>query len=282
MKKLLLLTLTTLLASCSSIPGQIDVVSHTKSYGHQVQKDIVRKGDIAQRFEIRHGDCGGDHKYDDCTNDRRRVEISNFNVPITSTTWFGWSMYLPKDFQTLGRTNTTLGQVKTLKVRKPILGVLAREGVLMVSYDIAEDVCRVVDDIDTLKGKWTDIMIKLNFDTTHTKDKIYSEVYINNEKVCEMLDPIIDRGTSDVYYRYGIYNSYVSRWLDDNKTKNVNLETFNDEHTGEGLTIVSPTNLPWDVDWGVKLPTQVVYYDEIRIGSSRESVDINMNDDAVD
>ena len=33
------------------------------------------------------------------------------------------------------------------------------------------------------------------------------------------------------------------------------------------------------IDWGVKLPTQVVYYDEIRIGPTRESVDINLNNE---
>ena len=32
-----------------------------------------------------------------------------------------------------------------------------------------------------------------------------------------------------------------------------------------------------EFDLGVKLPTQVVYYDEIRIGPTRKSVDINMN-----
>ena len=42
-------------------------------------------------------------------------------------------------------------------------------------------------------------------------------------------------------------------------------------------TTDSVTNKPWEFDWGVKLPTQVVYYDEVRIGSSREEVDFNLN-----
>jgi hypothetical protein len=277
MKTVFLLSLVFSLSSYSStgsIKGSLDPWSHNKPYGHTVGNDIVRKGKTSERFEIRHGDCNRD----DCSNDRRRIEISSFNVPITNTTWFGWSMYLPEDFMTLGETNTTIGQVKTLRSRRPILGVLAREGQLNFSYDIGEEFCVAIDDIDTLKGKWNDILVKIDFDTNYVKNKTYSEVFLNNKKVCDIKYPVINKGISEVYFRYGIYNSYVSRWLDDNKTKPVNLKTFNDKHIGEGRTIISPTNRPWEIDWGVKLPTQVIYYDEIRIGPTRESVDINLND----
>lgn len=47
------------------------------------------------------------------------------------------------------------------------------------------------------------------------------------------------------------------------------------------MIVNSITNNPWEFDWGVKLPTQMIYYDEVRAGSTRKDVDINMND-AVD
>jgi len=59
------------------------------------------------------------------------------------------------------------------------------------------------------------------------------------------------------------------------------VETFSDKHGESGMVVISATNKPWDVDWGIDLPTQVVYYDEVRVGPTRESVDINMNE-AVD
>ena len=38
----------------------------------------------------------------------------------------------------------------------------------------------------------------------------------------------------------------------------------------------SYSNTPFEFDWGVKLPTQVVYYDEMRIDFKREVVDVRI------
>ncbi len=49
-----------------------------------------------------------------------------------------------------------------------------------------------------------------------------------------------------------------------------------DLHRDSGRRTVSITNTPFKYDWGVEVPTTIAYFDEIRIGPTRESVDIRM------
>ena len=84
-------------------------------------------------------------------------------------------------------------------------------------------------------------------------------------------------------YKRQIYNSHISNWLDKNKTKEVDAKEWKDTHKdSSGSVISSKAKNPFEVDWGVKVPKQVVYFDEMRIGNSRESVDINSINKAVD
>ncbi len=38
----------------------------------------------------------------------------------------------------------------------------------------------------------------------------------------------------------------------------------------------SPSPTPFKYDWGVTLPTHVIFYDEMRYGQRREDVDVRM------
>ena len=78
------------------------------------------------------------------------------------------------------------------------------------------------------------------------------------------------------HFDWGIYNAYVSRWLNEHKTTDVTGKGYSDVHADSGATSNSVTNKPWELDWGVKFPTQVVFFDEIRLGKTREEVDIRM------
>ena len=56
----------------------------------------ARRGEFYQRFELRDGDCFGDDTWNDCENDRERVEFSsrprqepsgNFNASLIVLNW---------------------------------------------------------------------------------------------------------------------------------------------------------------------------------------------------
>jgi len=265
-------------------------VSHSKSYGYTTSTEIVRKGNKSQRFEIRHGDCGTDGKFSDCKNDRRRIE--RYVEPVSSekpegVVWYSWSIYLPDDFQELHPTNTTLGQVKINGYREPLWYLSGRKKGIKIKFDASGQQCRLIKFEDVI-GEWTDFLMKVDYNTNEESDKLYSEIYVNGEyKDCDINQPVLTKEVLrnrrkhykqlKINFRYGIYNSYVSRWLDKWGTNSPNTE-FLDKHGESGMVVKSATNKPWEFDWGVKLPTQVVYYDEVRVGPTRESVDINMNE----
>ena len=92
-------------------------------------------------------------------------------------------------------------------------------------------------------------------------------------------------------YRLSIFRSsknISAQIIDDNKNKTKEpqgLEAYDEgelrggsEH-GEMKTI---TGSPFNYDWGIKLPTQVIYFDEMRVGSTKEEVDVSLNDEPVD
>ena len=58
--------------------------------------------------------------------------------------------------------------------------------------------------------------------------------------------------------------------------------TFEDVDKKTGRVIKSITNEPFKYDWGVEIPKRVIYFDEIRLGNSREEVDINLINKTVD
>jgi hypothetical protein len=129
--------------------------------------------------------------------------------------------------------------------------------------------------------------MKVDYSTNEESYKSYSEIYVNGKhKDCEINEPVLTkevlrnrnkRKTLKINFRYGIYNSYVSKWLDEHKNKDVDTKGWSHLHAESGMIVNSVTNKPWEFDWGVKLPAQVIYYDEVRVGLTRKDVDINMN-----
>lgn len=54
---------------------KIEALSHGSKYRYARVKGFARRGEMSQRFEIRHGDCGKQSGWNDCENDRGRVEL---------------------------------------------------------------------------------------------------------------------------------------------------------------------------------------------------------------
>lgn len=249
-----------------------------KPYSMTKSSDVVaRVGKTSQRFELRHGDC-----YDmDCSNDRRRVEYQQRNEDtdryVGKTVWYGWSLFLPEDFPDLAPTNTILGQVQMHGWRAPSWSFNLRDGALNFNVTDLQS-CRAAS-LGEVRGRWTDIVVKANYELAPTSGRTI-EVWINGKMACSSKAPLVSQEMLDISptdalrFKYGIYNSYVSRWLTNNAKRSVSVEGFADNHEDSGETILSPTSKPFEYDWGVELPTQIAYYDEVRIGKNREDVEI--------
>ena len=93
-------------------------------------------------------------------------------------------------------------------------------------------------DVEDMIGKWNDILIHGNFTK---KDNGFFKVWANNELKYEYYGATTAGKPS--FFKFGIYQTYVSRYS------------------------------PYE---SKPYPTQIVFFDEIRHGSSREAVIKNL------
>ncbi|SPF75297.1 hypothetical protein ALP8811_00284 [Aliiroseovarius pelagivivens] len=253
-------------------------------YGYTLAKGHSRAGQKAQRFELRHGDCGGNKYWDDCTNDRQRIERKEDPKDrlqkVGGQTWYGWSFFLNPDFRDIGPGNTTLGQLKMKGWRTPLWHFNMRDGKAMMWFG-NEGGC-TIGRVSKLRGRWNDVVIFADYSTAPKGPSFV--MYMDGKEVCKRQKPMVtqtmlNNSERDLFLKYGIYNSYLSRWLERNKTQAVTAAPFQDRYateTGSSKTSNSASSTPFAYNWGVTLPTQVVFYDEMRFGKNRAQVDIRM------
>lgn len=225
---------------------------NNKEWGYKLSTDIVLAGEKSQRFELRSGDCSEDSGWSDCKNNRERSEIS-----VTSSKMYpgerkflAWNIYFPDDFEASAFVNTTLGQVHQrggpggtaggLSSFPPLMQFEAKGDTYSVCWHQLEGDARNITDkcvskplakIPEMRGKWTEVVLDLDL----SMETGGAKVYINGNETAVFDSPLIRFKPKELYMKYGIYNSFVSR------------------HGGP-------------------MPTQVVYYDEVRIADKLEHV----------
>ncbi|WP_432450499.1 heparin lyase I family protein [Aliiroseovarius marinus] len=227
-------------------------LSKTK-HGYQIVKGHARAGKRSQRFEVRPGDCGRDPGWSDCDNNRERSEVKlKKNIRVGSEWWIGFSIYLPKDFQSSPRVKTSLGQIHQrggptgsaggLPSFPPLLQMDAIGNqwqacvhVLSGSASNVRDVCAHYNlaSLNQMRGRWTDVEIHIRA----TPGNPLLEVYVNGARKLQS-NQFLRFVPKEFYVKYGIYRSFVSR------------------HGGP-------------------MPTQVAFFDEVRMGKTRDSIAID-------
>ena len=232
------------------------------NYSYISDNDFARRGSFYQRFELRDGDCFWDEYWNDCDNNRERIELSSEpRQKPEDIQCFAYSIMLDKAFIDIHPTNTTLGQVhqiggpsgtmEELPSFPPIIQIGARKGRLHFEWhELSGSASNVIDigkdydliSLDEMKDKWTDISFCLNY-----KDK-RMDVWINGIKKHEILKSPIRFIPESTYFKYGIYRSFISAYKQE--------KMFGKDDA---------------------LPTQIVFYDEVRRGNSIEEVDFNIN-----
>ncbi len=219
----------------------------------------ARAGKYFQRFELRDGDCwGSEGGWNDCKNDRERFEFSARPTQLPmNIKCYGYSLMLSKDFIDVHPTNTDLGQVHQkggpsgtaggLPSFPPLIQIGAHHGSLYFGWhELSGSAANVVDvkrnyklkSLEDMKDVWTDISFCLDF-----KNK-RMDAWVDGIKKVEILKSPIFFKPKEIYFKHGIYRSFISRY----KARN-----------------------------NGKMPTQIVFYDEIRRGNSVKKVDININ-----
>ena len=247
---------------------------HTNHMGHNdhnfkyiEDKTKARAGKYFQRFELRDGDCFGDDVWNDCDTDRERVEFSaEPQQRPRKTQCYGYSLMLSKDFIDIYPVHTSLGQVHQMggptgtaggmASFPPLIQIDALNGNLQFNWhklsgsetnviDIAMGDLYKLKSLEDMKGVWTDISFCLDF-----KNK-RMDAWVDGIKKVEILESPIFFKPKEIYFKHGIYRSFISKYK-------AHASILVDSFDG-------------------KMPTQIVFFDEIRRGNSIEKVDININ-----
>lgn len=253
---------------------QIEALSHSAPYRFVEVDTPTRRGKIAQRFEIRHGDCGASRNWDDCSSDRGRVEMKETPKNVISVpdqgVWYGYSMLIPADFVSLGRANTVLGQVKAEGWGSPMWSLTFNDKSYLNFPD--QQKCRLGALTDWV-GRWVDLTIYANYSSEGQGP--FFELYKDGQVLCSRDTPFVPIELRDrplkLGLKYGVYSSYVSRYLAQHGR--IPQAVAGQEQSKDAR---SPSQTPFIYDWGVQLPTHVIYYDEMRFGTSRQDVDVRL------
>lgn len=230
-------------------------------YGYKVvtSPHPIRAGINSIRFELRDGDCGSQHNWSDCENDRSRVEIiSKKEFLLGENKWFAWSIYIDESYEDVYPTKTTLGQIVQYEGPSGIAGgypsyppliqfEIVNGNYVLTHHELTGDKDNIIDQtknfklisLSEMKGAWIDFVMHIKFE----KDGLL-EFFVNGEHQLIIDKNLMHFEPEKFYFKFGIYNAFVSRY----KNK-----------------------------FGKKLPTQIVYFDEVRTGDNRESVDLRYN-----
>ena len=220
--------------------------SYYKKYGMQIvdkaDNHPVRAGEKSIRFELRAGDCGKDKDggWNDCKKDRERHELSGKYRVSKGERWYAWSIYMPEDFVNVDPISVILGQFH--QERKHVIWMFKnkRGGYWIENYVPEYTVGNTqILTKDDLLGKWNDILVNVNW--SHKEDGFF-KIWTNNKLVFDYKGKTKSKNTK-TYFKFGIYRSKVSLYEQIHKKK---------------------------------IPTQVIYFDEVRAGKKKEDVIIKL------
>ncbi len=264
-----------------------------KDYGMQVvdEKDghPVRSGKKSIRFEVREGDCGQDEQggWSDCKGDRERHELSANQKGDTMSKgeyWFSWSLYFPEDHQNLWPLSNNYGQFHQKDGPPVFMFKELRSGysVIRTIGDVDYHEKRLIHK-DDMKGKWHDILINVKWSK---KDDGFFKLWVNDKLKYDYKGPT--KTEKYVYAKFGIYSTGITRYIN---YENIDVieKCFEekgyttDENTA--LYILQRKDIQHKMSIQiynkcksfykpVKIPTRVVYFDEVRKSKKKKKVGV--------
>lgn len=211
-------------------------------WGHAVVNHPVRKGAVSERFELRAGDCSSQPGWSDCDKDRERTELSELApyTPVGVNVWYAWSFLLDSSWVDITPVTTTIGQFHQRDQSTPVVLFVQRNNQLLMRLESAKDLYPTnniftILSAPMLMAGWHDVVVNAKWSTAN--DGLI-KVWVDGRMVLS-LTGVNTKYDTPVYFKYGIYRSFVSRT----------------SHR----------------------PPHVIWYDEVRKGYTRESVDIRIN-----
>lgn len=210
---------------------------NTTSYGYAVVPDPTGSAPTpeVERFEVRPGDCGANSGWNDCATDRERSELGEKGTE-TGEAWYGWSLYVPADTVNVYPTKVDLGQFHQHGAH--VIWMFQNDaGGYHLDRHVPKPAKMYVELIPKggLRGRWH--RIEVNARWTSGPDGFF-RVWVDGVKKADYRGQTCT--TCTVYFKYGLYRSFLSRYERAKGTDEV--------------------------------PAQVVYYANVRRSDTREGL----------
>ena len=200
---------------------------------------------LVEVFEVRSGDCyknPGANGWNDCDHDRERSELFENNSKPNrhgSEYWYGWSIYFPENYINIYPTKTALGQFHQ-RSSHPIwmFDNASSSGGYMLEEtvsDYARTRHKLISEED-LRGKWQKIEVHAKW--SRDSDTGVFQVWVNGELKVDYKGKTMS--AKEVYFKYGVYRSYMVNYKAENKVSEVPAQTVyfsnvKKGHAREGL-----------------------------------------------
>jgi hypothetical protein len=148
--------------------------------------------------------------------------------------WFAWSLFVPSTYQNIYPVKVALGQfLQEGSAKPPLMFQNGSGGYWADLNQLGKDPVLLIPETE-LKERWHDLLVNVKW----TKGKSgFLRIWVDGNKKVDFKGATLV-GKGDVYFKYGIYRSFLSR-----------------------------------APQGKVLPDQVVYFDEVKWGTSRKAVD---------
>lgn len=185
---------------------------NVKQYGYTLIEDPTGNAPAKQveRFEVRSGDCHFNRGWSDCERNRERSELweQGERSPRGTTAWYGWSFYVPYDWPNIHPTKTVLGQFHQYRAH-PIWMFQNRDGGLVLDDQSTGRSTRSIPliEAENFAGNWHRIEVNAQWEKD---DNGFLKVWVNGDLKFAYRGRTM---TADaVYFRYGVYRSFISRY----------------------------------------------------------------------
>ena len=183
-----------------------------KPGGVTVQRDVVRSGASALRFELHEGDVAGVGGDGEATERAEIQEADTLRARFGETHEYRFSMYVPPDFPIVD-TRLVTSQWRQAcedcsKNRSPIVAQRYRGGRLLVTIETLKGRTTIYRHPESIRGRWLDLRYRIRFAWSDGA----VTVWLNAARVVDYQGPL---GYPDdppgVYFRLGLYRDRMSR-----------------------------------------------------------------------
>lgn len=214
----LLLSVFPALAEAQAGLGSFELVGQRKNHPVAQKGFTHPNGAPVICFFLPGNSCNGD----DCETDRERAQLKQRTDDNRAGESYRYSVsfYLPSDFVDVRPTNLMLWEVKPLGTGKPSAVVEIIDGYLQFSLSNPAVTQRdkmnpekplIIKRIGPIpRGRWTDIILDARW--SRGADGVIS-VYHNGDRLVDYSGPNIDSNSSQQVVMYGVYRSFISRYL---------------------------------------------------------------------